>query len=112
MSPKRRVLLDECVPQDLRHALSEFAVQTAEHAGLAGISNGALIAAAEGRFDVLVTTDTKLRHQQNLTGRALGIVVVHATSNRLPDLLPLATEICRAILAVALEEVLDVQASS
>lgn len=110
MSDRRRVLLDECVPQDLRHALSEFDVQTAEYAGLAGISNGALIAAAEGRFDVIVTTDKRLRFQQNLAGRSIAVVVLHAASNRLPDLLEFLDGLGEAIATVKPGEVLEVGA--
>lgn len=106
----RRVLLDECVPQDLRHALSEFETETAAFAGLAGISNGELIAAADGRFEVLVTTDEKLRHQQNLAGKKVAVVVICAASNRLSDILLLSDEIKRAIARAAAGEVLDVGA--
>jgi hypothetical protein len=104
----RRVLLDECVPQDLRHALPDFEVQTAEYAGLAGISNGALISAAEGRFDVIVTTDKRLKFQQNLTGRLIAVVVLDAASNRLPDLLLLVEMLVAAIHSVKPGEVQDV----
>jgi hypothetical protein len=90
--------------------LSAFDVQTAEYAGLAGISNGALIAAAEGRFDVIVTTDKRLRFQQNLTGRLIAIVVLDAASNRLPDLLRQADALVAAIRSVKLGEVHEVAA--
>jgi hypothetical protein len=35
---------------------------------------------AENSFDLLVTTDQQLRHQQNLTGRKLNILVLTTTS--------------------------------
>ncbi|HEV3006154.1 MAG TPA: hypothetical protein VGX78_16920 [Pirellulales bacterium] len=35
-----------------------------------------MLDAAEGRFDVFVTTDQNLRYQQNLTGRQLAILVL------------------------------------
>lgn len=43
------------------------------------LENGALIAAAEPRFDAFVTTDKNLRYQQNLTGRHLAILVLPTT---------------------------------
>lgn len=94
---QRRVLLDECVPQDLRHALTAFAVETAEFAGLAGLSNGALVNSAEGRFDVIVTIDKGFRFQQNMSGRKIAVVVLDAPSNRLPELLALTDQLCFAI---------------
>lgn len=45
------------------------------------MKNGDLLAAAEAEgFEVLVTTDTSLKFQQNLTSRALAIVVLSTTS--------------------------------
>jgi hypothetical protein len=41
---------------------------------------------AEVAFDVLVTVDTNLRYQQNLTGRKIAIVVLLSPSNRLEHL--------------------------
>ena len=35
---------------------------------------------AEGRFEVFVTTDQNLRHQQNLGGRQLAILVLPTTN--------------------------------
>lgn len=108
MAVQRRVLLDECVPQDLRHAIAGFDVQTAEYAGLAGLSNGALIAAAEGRFDVIVTTDKRLRFQQNLSGRSIAVVVVMTASSRLTDLLRHVGDLSATIAAVPPGEVKEV----
>lgn len=43
--------------------------------------NGELIALAESEsFEVFVTTDKNLRYQQNLSKRALAIVVIDTTS--------------------------------
>ena len=45
------------------------------------MKNGDLLAAAEADgFEVLVTTDTHLKYQQNLKSRALAIVVLSTTS--------------------------------
>jgi len=44
------------------------------------VSNGELLASAELKFDVLVTTDRNLQHQQNLGGRRIAILVLPTTS--------------------------------
>lgn len=45
--------------------------------GCGRLENGALLAAAEqAGFDALVTVDKRIRHQQNLAGRRIGIVVL------------------------------------
>ena len=45
------------------------------------MKNGELLSAAEAAgFEVLVTTDTNLRYQQNLATRKIGVVVLATTS--------------------------------
>lgn len=75
-----RILLDHGTPVPLRRALADHSVATAHEQGWATLTNGELLAAAEGSFDVLVTTDQNLRYQQNLTGRRLSILVLPTTS--------------------------------
>lgn len=75
-----RVLFDQGTPVPLRRALDAHTVSTAFEMGWAHLSNGELLRAAESAFDVLITTDQHLRHQQNLTGRSLAIVVLPTTS--------------------------------
>jgi predicted nuclease of predicted toxin-antitoxin system len=83
-----KVLIDECAPSALKHLFSKHGHEslTVQEAGWSGKENGELLAAAETEFDVLVTLDTNLRYQQNLTGRRIAIVVLLARSNRLSHL--------------------------
>jgi hypothetical protein len=65
-----RVLLDECVDEQLRHHLAGHDCQTARYAGFAGLENGELLNQAEAaKFDVLLTVDRGFEDQQNLTDR-------------------------------------------
>ena len=64
----------------LRRALTSHAVSTAYEMAWTELDNGALLKAAEGQFDVLITTDRNLRYQQNLVGRQLAILVLPTTS--------------------------------
>lgn len=61
-------------------ALVRHNVSTAFEMAWAELDNGALLKAAEDQFDVLITTDRKLRFQQNLTARQLAILVLPTTS--------------------------------
>jgi predicted nuclease of predicted toxin-antitoxin system len=80
----RRVLLDENLPQKLRHLLRGHSVLTTAYQGWAGMSNGVLLAAAEkAGFDVLVTADQGLNYQQNLVGFKLALVVVSSNKQSL-----------------------------
>lgn len=48
--------------------------------GWSNLQNGELLKAAEGVFDVFVTTDQSLHHQQNLSGLKLAILLLSTTS--------------------------------
>jgi hypothetical protein len=75
-----RILFDQGTPVPLRLHLSEHQVQTAFELGWSQLTNGDLLAAAEGKFDVLVTTDKNLQYQQSLAGRKLAVLVLPTTS--------------------------------
>jgi hypothetical protein len=88
-----RVLLDECIPKRFSHCLSGHDCATVPSANLAGMKNGELLAAAECLgFELFITIDQGIVYQQNLSGRKLAIFVLQTKTNRLVDLLPLATE--------------------
>jgi len=77
-----------------RRAIAEFRpksrCQTARYAGLAGLKNSDLLRAAEAaKFDVLLTVDQGIEHQQNLAGLTMAIIVFCVKSNRLKNLLEL-----------------------
>ncbi len=65
----------------MRQFLTQHEVATAYERGWSQLKNGTLLDAAEGvGFATLVTTDTNLRYQQNLSSRRLAIVVLTTTS--------------------------------
>ena len=72
-----RVLFDNGTPRGVAAALVGHDVEEARAHGWDILTNGELLAAAEtAGFDVFVTTDRNLRHQQNLSGRRLAIIVL------------------------------------
>ena len=76
-----KILFDQGTPVPLRGHVSAHRVSTAYELGWATLKNGELLAAAESHgFDVLVTTDTNLEYQQNLTQRKIAVVVLSTTS--------------------------------
>ena len=87
-----RVLLDECVDEQLRHHLPGHECQTARYAGFAGLENGDLLKRAEAaKFDVLLTVDRGFEYQQNLVDRQIAVIVFCGKSVLFEDLLPLMT---------------------
>jgi hypothetical protein len=71
------VLFDHSTPAPLRDALKAHTVVEAVERGWDRLENGALLDAAEAAaFEILVTADKNMRHQQNLTSRKIAIVVL------------------------------------
>ncbi len=46
------------------------------------------MALADKKFQVLVTSEKNIRHQQNLTGKKIAVLILRSTSNDLEDLRP------------------------
>ncbi len=104
-----RVLLDECVPRPLGRELSEHRVSTVQELGWSGTKNGALLRrAAAANFDVLVTTDQNLEHQQNLEAAGIPVIVLVASSNKLRALLPLVPELRQVLTSIGRRQVVHV----
>ena len=103
-----RLLLDECVPKRLRRELSGYAVQTVREAGWAGLKNGALLRAADGSFDALITVDQGIVYQQNLSGFRISLVVIAAASNDIDDLRPHVPGVRAALATLAVGVVIRV----
>ena len=75
------ILFDQGTPVPLRRCLTDHDVATAYERGWSSVTNGDLIRLAElNGFELLITTDTNLRYQQNLQGRSLAILVLTTTS--------------------------------
>jgi len=71
------VLFDQGTPVPLRTFLAGHTVRTAAEQHWTTLGNGQLLNAAEAAgFDLLLTTDKNIRHQQNLAGRRIAIVVL------------------------------------
>ena len=96
-----RLLLDECIDRRLARDLVGHEVRTVPQMGWAGIKNGALLTRAEKEFDVFITVDRNLSFQQNLPKFDITVLVLHAPSNRLADLRPLAPKILSILPTLA-----------
>ena len=98
----KRVLLDENVDRRLKRFFdSEFEVSTVTEEGWHGLANGRLLSEASSRFDVLVTMDSNIPHQQNLESQSMAIILVRAKSNRRDEIEPLMPKINAAVKSAA-----------
>ncbi|HEX3681116.1 MAG TPA: hypothetical protein VHU83_01145 [Bryobacteraceae bacterium] len=71
------ILFDHGTPKGLARALPLHTIITAQARGWDTLTNGALLdAAEEAAVDVLLTTDRRIRYQQNLANRDIALVVL------------------------------------
>jgi hypothetical protein len=71
------ILLDQGAPVGIRKSLRNHTVKTAYEMGWSTFLNGDLLRVAEDAgFQLLLTTDKNLVHQQNLRNRKIGVLVL------------------------------------
>ena len=75
------ILFDHGTPKGLARTLSGHTIDTVQAKGWDTLSNGALLnAAEEAGFELLLTTDRRIRYQQNLGVRRIALVVLTGTT--------------------------------
>jgi predicted nuclease of predicted toxin-antitoxin system len=96
-----RVLLDENLNWRLKRDLPGHEVESVPLLGWAGIQNGTLLRkAAESGFEVLLTMDSNMEYQQNLSIQSIAVIVLRAQSNRLAETQPLMPKVLVALTEV------------
>jgi len=87
-----KLLLDENLPKRLKKDFTQHRVFTIREMGWSGISNGMLLQLMiENKFDILITFDKNLQHQQNFKKYTLTVLVLIAADNSyntLKDFIP------------------------
>lgn len=104
-----KILFDHCVPKPLLRQLSGHEIKTAYQMGWEALKNGKLLDAAQIEFDVLLTVDQNMTHQQHIEGRSLAVVVLIAHDNRVITLLPLMPDLIALLLVIEPGKVYAVQ---
>jgi len=75
------ILFDHGTPRGIAAVLRHHAVFTASSRGWDRLINGDLLRAAEDAgIDLLLTTDRRMRYQQNLSSRRITVVVLVGTT--------------------------------
>lgn len=93
-----RLLLDECVPRQLKHELIGHDVSHVSDMGWSSKRNGEwLRLMATERFDAFLTVDQNLEFQQNIRASGIGVVIAPAKTNRVKELRPLVPQILDAL---------------
>lgn len=107
-----RVLIDECLPKQIKRFLSAEMVRTVPEMGWASAKNGALLHLVEKDFDVLLTNDQNLEHQQNIKKFDLAFVVLVAETNDISDLEPLMLNANEAMKKIRSGEIMYIEETS
>ncbi|HTM39908.1 MAG TPA: DUF5615 family PIN-like protein [Terriglobales bacterium] len=104
-----KVLLDECVPRQLKKNLTGHECRTVPEVGLAGKKNGELLSFAEtAGFEVFITLDRGIEYEQSLGRRTIALVLIRARSSRVADLLPHMPELLQRLHSIEAGQVVHV----
>jgi predicted nuclease of predicted toxin-antitoxin system len=105
----KRIRLDENIDCLLKGLFAaEFEVITVREHGWTGKKNGELLRLAEQEFDVFITMDKNLEHQQNLRALNIAVIVVRARSNAYRVVAPLMPEVNEALRVIQSGQVIHV----
>jgi predicted nuclease of predicted toxin-antitoxin system len=105
-----KLLLDECLPRKLKREFVGHEVLTIDEAGFKGLRNGELIkSASKNGFEVLISVDRNIEHQQNKANIPLAILVLSANTNRMESILPLMTKALEILESIKTGEVITIE---
>ena len=105
-----KLLLDECLPRKLKREFTGHEIFTIDEAGFKGLKNGVLIkSASELNFEVLISVDKNIEHQQNKVKLPLAILVLSAKNNRIESLLPLIPKALEILEVIKIGEIITIE---
>jgi predicted nuclease of predicted toxin-antitoxin system len=81
-----RILIDECLPVQLRHIFVGHDARTVVHMSWRSLRNGELLAAAEReQFEIFITADARIPTNHDITQSPLAVVVVPTNRRKILD---------------------------
>ena len=93
-----KILIDESLDIKLKNYLSEFEAYTVKDMHWQGIKNGQLLKLAdENGFDVFLTADRNVSHQQNLAKFNLSVVAFKSFSNDISSHISLIPDLSKLL---------------
>jgi|SRR5580692_1530411 hypothetical protein len=97
-----KLLLDEFLPRKMKFLFSGSGhhCETVGEAVFGAKENGELLSLAEGMFDVLITVDKNLKHQQNISNRRIAILVIRAAPDDIDDIRPHLPEMLTGLRSI------------
>ncbi|MGI8467076.1 MAG: hypothetical protein ACR2N3_01340 [Pyrinomonadaceae bacterium] len=87
-----------------------FYIFIIDEAGFKGLKNGKLIQSAnKAGFEVLISVDKNIEHQQNKMDLPLAILVLSAKTNRVESFLPLMPEALRILESIKSGKIITIE---
>jgi len=104
-----KIFFDHCVDHRLRRLLIEHEIHTAYRMGWHEKKNGELLSLVEGAaFEVFLTVDQNIKHQQSLSSRTLKFIVLIGSDNRYETLAPLVPKVTDALTKISPGELVEI----
>jgi hypothetical protein len=104
------ILFDHNVSRKLRPHFLPHIVTLTKEKGWDLLENGDLLEVAQHSFDVMITTDNNLYHQNKVANFNLAVIVLRAFKNKFSELLPLMAETLEVLNTIQPGEVVYVYA--
>ncbi len=102
-----KVLLDECIPERLRHHIPGHEVHSTRYAGFSGLKNGELLRmASAASYEVLITVDQGIPYQQSLPAPGMALIVLVAPGNDIETLKRMADAILQSLKTVGTGQII------
>jgi hypothetical protein len=93
----KSVFIDECVDWRLIRSLTTHQAKTAKQMGWSELKNGTLLREASQKFDIFVTTDKGIKHQNNIIAIDIAVIILRPLRNQLSNILPLVPRLLEVI---------------
>lgn len=105
-----KVLLDHNLDWRLKNYLPGHEINTVFEMGWSDLLNGELLdSAVESGFDVLLTGDSNIKHQQNMQVRSIAIVVLRAANNTLKSHAPMMPRVAETLKAIEPGQLIEIE---
>jgi len=85
--------------------LPERQIVSVQEMGWSGIKNGELLKLVVDEFDVFITSDKNLRHQQNFTTLTISIIIL--PSNQVPVVKAMLSSIDEALSTITQQQFVE-----
>lgn len=100
-----QLLFDHNLPRKLRHHFPLHQVSLTKELSWNQFSNGELLGLAQTEFDVLLTVDANIYHQQKVALYSIAVMVLRVYDNRYESIVPLLPAVMELLAEIQPSEI-------